>query len=70
MLSIGVPFGIWLAFSWKFGLLGLWMGLTVAQAWCAFWGVWFCARTDWDNEVVKVQERLVADQRKLEMEHA
>jgi multidrug resistance protein, MATE family len=55
---VGIPFGIWLAFSHHFGLYGLWIGLTVALVYSATAGVWICLRTDWEHQVDKVRRRL------------
>lgn len=61
---IGVPFGIWLAFSRHLGLAGLWIGLTLSLVYCAALGSWVCLRTDWAKELRKVEARLANDQRK------
>ncbi|RDB18717.1 hypothetical protein Hypma_014757 [Hypsizygus marmoreus] len=55
---IGIPFGMWLAFSWDMKLHGLWIGLTVSLVYCAVFGTLLCVRTDWDREVWKVAQRL------------
>ena len=53
----GIPFGCWLAFKQNFGLHGLWYGLTVSLIYCSAWGLYLCLRTDWEQEVAKVQTR-------------
>ncbi|KAJ7698727.1 MATE efflux family protein [Mycena rosella] len=58
---IGIPFGAWLAFTWDFGLHGLWIGLTVSLVYCAVFGTLLCVRTDWDREVRKVVARINAE---------
>ena len=58
---IGIPFGIWLAFSRNMNLSGLWLGLTVALIYCAAFTVIICLKTDWQLEVLKVESRLSAD---------
>ncbi|KAF8656526.1 hypothetical protein AX16_002490 [Volvariella volvacea WC 439] len=58
---IGLPFGIWLAFNFAFGIYGLWIGFTVSLIYCSFFGTWLCLRTDWDHEACKVMERLKSD---------
>ncbi|KAI0341507.1 MATE efflux family protein [Trametopsis cervina] len=60
---IGIPFGIWLAFSRDFGLVGLWIGLTLSLVYAAGAGVWICLRTDWEYQVQKVRARIAADQK-------
>ncbi|KAJ7311005.1 mate-domain-containing protein [Mycena albidolilacea] len=62
---IGLPLGIFLTFYPKvmLGLYGLWIGLTVSLVYCAFFGTWLCVRTDWDEEVCKVRERLAKERR-------
>ncbi|KAF5336420.1 hypothetical protein D9611_006482 [Ephemerocybe angulata] len=65
---IGVPFGVWLAFSWHQGLHGLWYGLTVSLIYCSVIGTWLCLKTDWDHEVDKVQARLAKEDRQRHAE--
>ena len=55
---LGLPLGIYLAFSWHLGIYGLWIGLTVSLIYCSTLSSWVCFRTDWNKEVVKVIERL------------
>jgi multidrug resistance protein, MATE family len=55
---LGVPFGVWLAFSWKMGIYGLWIGLTVSLIYCSFFGTLLSVRTDWNREVWKAAQRL------------
>ncbi|KAF9459120.1 MATE efflux family protein [Collybia nuda] len=55
---IGIPFGMWLAFSKGMGIHGLWIGLTVSLVYCSVFGTVLCLRTDWDREVWKVTQRL------------
>ncbi|OCH87072.1 MATE efflux family protein [Obba rivulosa] len=58
---IGIPFGIWLTFKRHMQLHGLWIGLTISLVYCATVGVWICLRTNWEREVQKVRDRLVAE---------
>ncbi|KAG6899440.1 hypothetical protein C0995_005955 [Termitomyces sp. Mi166 len=67
---IGIPFGIWLAFSWNMGLHGLWIGLTVSLVYCSFFGTLLSVRTNWDREVFKVMKRLQEEQDKAEDLHS
>lgn len=60
---IGIPFGLWLTFSRDFGLVGLWLGLTVSLVYAAGIGVYICLNTDWTYQVEKVRIRLAADQK-------
>src|SRR5882724_1436627 len=60
---VGIPFGLYLAFNLDMKLLGLWIGLTVALVYCAIVGVWLCVRTDWGDEVRKVQARVERERR-------
>jgi MATE family multidrug resistance protein len=57
----GIPLGIWLTFRRDMGLHGLWYGLTLALICVSMVGVWIGLKTDWDQEVQKVQKRLEAD---------
>ncbi|KAH0581705.1 hypothetical protein H2248_011391 [Termitomyces sp. 'cryptogamus'] len=63
---IGIPFGIWLAFSWDMGVHGLWIGLTVSLVYCSFFGTLLCVHTDWNREVRKVIKRLKEEQDRAE----
>ncbi|KAG6919086.1 hypothetical protein DXG01_009339 [Tephrocybe rancida] len=60
---IGLPLGIWLAFQYKLGLHGLWIGLAAALVYCAIVGTVLSLKTDWDEEVRKVEERLAREER-------
>jgi len=60
---IGIPFGVWLAFSKGMGLAGLWVGLTISLVYTAAIGVTVCLRTDWEREVKKVEARLLEGQK-------
>jgi MATE family multidrug resistance protein len=55
---IGLPFGIWLAFSRGVGLAGVWIGLSTAILYAAAIGFYLCIKTDWEWEVQKVMKRL------------
>lgn len=58
---IALPLGTWLTFQGKYGLPGMWMGLTVALTISSAGGMWLVYRTDWDAEVAKVQARMTED---------
>jgi MATE family multidrug resistance protein len=59
---IGIPIGIYLAFTLHLGLAGLWIGLTLSLMYCAAFGLYICLiKTDWDRELRKVEARLEAD---------
>ena len=60
---IGIPFGVWLAFSQatRLELRGLWIGLTVSLVFTAAWGVYLCVTADWNKEVRKVMRRIEAE---------
>ena len=53
--------GIYLAFKQGMGLLGLWVGLTIALVSTSGVGGLIVLRADWDFEVKKVMERLEGD---------
>lgn len=55
---IGIPIGIWLAFRRDMGLVGLWVGLTLALVYCSAWGIYLCITADWQKEVRTVLDRL------------
>ena len=63
---LGIPFGLYLAFSREMGLIGLWVGLTMALVYCSAAGLWICLRTDWEKEVRKVVMRM--DKERVESE--
>ncbi|KAJ1302166.1 hypothetical protein OPQ81_000994 [Rhizoctonia solani] len=54
----GIPVGISLAFWAKFGLAGLWMGLSAAMFCSAVVSIAVVCVTDWDREVAKTRARL------------
>ncbi|CAE6427929.1 unnamed protein product [Rhizoctonia solani] len=54
----GIPVGISLAFWAKFGLAGLWMGLSAAMFCSAVVSIAAVCVTDWDREVAKTRARL------------
>ncbi|CAA7268525.1 unnamed protein product [Cyclocybe aegerita] len=56
--TFGIPLGIYLAFTHKMGLHGLWIGLTVSLVYCSAVGTWVSVRTDWNKEVDKVRKRV------------
>ncbi|KAG1735591.1 mate-domain-containing protein [Suillus paluster] len=58
---IGIPFGIWLTFKKDMGLVGLWVGITVALIYCSAWGIYLCITADWKKEVRKVLDRLAVE---------
>ncbi|KAG9315273.1 MATE efflux family protein [Chiua virens] len=56
---IGIPLGLYLAFSCKRSLGGLWEGLTVALVYTSAVGVWIGVRgVNWEAEVAKAQGRV------------
>jgi Na+-driven multidrug efflux pump len=59
----GIPFGLWLTFSCQFGLKGTWIGLNTALVYISLGSLFVCMRSDWNRELKKVQERLVANQK-------
>ncbi|THH09581.1 hypothetical protein EW145_g1918 [Phellinidium pouzarii] len=58
---LGLPLGLWLAFAREWRLAGLWTGLSVALIYAAIVSVWICLRTDWQQQVHKVQARVEKD---------
>ncbi|KAM6496606.1 MATE efflux family protein [Amanita muscaria] len=61
---LGIPLGIFLAFKWKMGLVGLWLGITASLIYYAALGTYLCVQTDWNREVVKVMERMAREESK------
>lgn len=59
----GIPIGIYLAFTWKMGVHGLWLGLTFSLIYSAVIGTWICIRSNWPKEVRKVMARLKEEER-------
>jgi MATE family multidrug resistance protein len=43
------------------GVMGLWMGITVALVYCSAWGTYLCISADWQKEVRKALGRLAFD---------
>ncbi|WVF68910.1 hypothetical protein IAT40_003683 [Kwoniella sp. CBS 6097] len=57
---IGLPFGIWLTFEpkYKLGLVGLWVGLSVALAYASILEFWMVWSANWTRAVERIRERL------------
>ncbi|KAG6846435.1 hypothetical protein H0H93_013993, partial [Arthromyces matolae] len=60
-----MPIGYWLAFKLNLGLSGLWLGYIVALTYCAVIGTVLCFLTDWNEEVLKVDQRNAEERRRL-----
>ncbi|KAJ9123402.1 hypothetical protein QFC22_001604 [Naganishia vaughanmartiniae] len=54
----GLPFGIYLCFKRDMGLIGLWLGLTLALFYAGLSSVWIILRVDWPHAVDKARDRL------------
>lgn len=59
---ICLPIGFFLAFheSYRLGLVGIWIGLSLSLVYAAVIYVWICLRVDWDKEVMVVAKRINA----------
>lgn len=57
---IGLPFGLWLTFTPRLhlGLVGLWIGLSVALGYGSAVSAVLVWRADWTRAVERVRERL------------
>ena len=55
---IGLPTGIFLAFHKDLGLVGIWMGLSISLLYNCIIGIYLIVRTNWEEEVRKVMERI------------
>ncbi|KAJ9107298.1 hypothetical protein QFC21_000748 [Naganishia friedmannii] len=55
---LGLPFGIYLCFKRDMGLIGLWLGLTLALFYAGLSSVWIILRVDWPHAVDKARDRL------------
>ncbi|ODO05207.1 MATE family multidrug resistance protein [Cryptococcus wingfieldii CBS 7118] len=57
---IGLPFGLWLAFTptLELGLIGLWVGLSVALMYASLLSALLVWRANWPRAVERVRERL------------
>ncbi|WVQ73147.1 hypothetical protein IAR50_002711 [Cryptococcus sp. DSM 104548] len=57
---IGLPFGLWLAFTptLELGLIGLWVGLSVALMYASVLSAVLVWRANWTRAVERVRERL------------
>ncbi|KAJ1540104.1 hypothetical protein HK096_011596, partial [Nowakowskiella sp. JEL0078] len=59
---IGIPFGIVAAFAWKFGLVGVWAGLTIALCLVSLIEIVVVFRLDWREESQKALVRVSEEQ--------
>lgn len=51
--ALGLPLGILFTFTLRFGLLGIWLGLTIGITFVAYIGLYIiCYKTDWPEQVV------------------
>ncbi|KAK1435427.1 hypothetical protein QVD17_01190 [Tagetes erecta] len=53
---VGMPVAIVMAFVFKMGFAGLWLGLLAAQGSCAFLMLYFLFKTDWIVQVDRAKE--------------
>lgn len=67
---IGLPLSLLLAFVFKLGLLGLWLGLLTAVTTCAALTVVSIVRTDWVKQAVRAQTFTVQDSTMTEISSA
>ncbi|KAL1413067.1 ethionine resistance protein [Vanrija albida] len=58
---IGIPIGLWLTFPMKLGLVGIWIGLTIALSISSVVGGMIVWRVDWVRGVERVRNRLGLD---------
>jgi MATE family multidrug resistance protein len=56
--GVGIPFGLWLTFRHHMSLVGIWIGLAVALMYGSVIGVAIVWRTNWDQGVERVRQRL------------
>lgn len=56
--DLGIPFGLLLTFKFDLALPGLWTGMAVALLFGAAITTLIVLQTDWEEEVLKVGERL------------
>lgn len=56
--GIGLPFGLWLTFRHHMSLVGIWIGLAVALTYGSAIGVCIVWRTNWEQGVERVRQRL------------
>lgn len=69
---IGIPIGLIITFwypEWNLGLLGLWIGLSIALLYTSVIGLWYSLRTDWSDEVEKTKLRLKAGDHAIGIGH-
>lgn len=69
---IGIPIGLIITFwypAWNLGLLGLWIGLSIALSYTSVIGLWYSLRTDWSDEVEKAKLRLKAGDHAIGIGH-
>ncbi|KAF0700236.1 Aste57867_9245 [Aphanomyces stellatus] len=56
---VGLPLGLALAYAFSNGIVGLWIGISVAILVCAIYGVVWLARVDWDALAYDAQVRTI-----------
>lgn len=55
---LGIPLGSYLAFRWKFGVVGLWLGMTLGLTACGASGTFIVWRNNWDDLSMKAMQRV------------
>jgi len=55
---VGIPCGLLLTFKFHMELFGLWIGLAAALLFNSLITTWIVLRADWEDEVLRAQERL------------
>ncbi|KAH7882453.1 hypothetical protein F5I97DRAFT_1931629 [Phlebopus sp. FC_14] len=59
---LGIPLGLYLAFSLHMALPGLWLGLTLALIYSSTVGLWIgVLRADWAEEAIRAKGRVGGD---------
>ncbi|KAF0689718.1 Aste57867_18855 [Aphanomyces stellatus] len=61
ILVVGVPTGWVLASTYHYGILGIWIGVSLGYLFCAIFGIYWLATVDWVQMAHEASARLVAD---------
>ncbi|RHY16954.1 hypothetical protein DYB26_012655, partial [Aphanomyces astaci] len=59
ILVVGVPMGWMLASTYEYGIVGIWLGVSLGYVLCAIFGLYWLATVDWVAMASEASARLI-----------